>query len=177
MTEDRSCWRSPRTSSASSRAAGSTGMTLAAAKSKSSGGFGSTTRSNLTRSTGLNRAKSRLSATSRSSTRHGRVLNIEPGTLWLKGKDSGAEITGIRARRPGRAFRSFHMDYKGHRILVRYAEHGVAAYRPECGDECDEHENVEKPTTWYTVTTLFRWLSNLVLPGIRPAPVPAPAPA
>jgi hypothetical protein len=174
MTEDRSCWRSPRASSASSRAAGSTGMTLAAAKSKSSGGFGSTTRSNLTRSTGLNRARAGCPLIAQLNKARVRMPEYRPGTVWLKGKDPGAEITGIRAWRPGHAFRSFHMDYKGHRILVRYAEHGVAAYRPECGDECDEHENVEKPTTWYTVTTPFRWLSNLVLPGIRPAPVPAP---
>jgi hypothetical protein len=100
-----------------------------------------------------------------------------PGTMWLKGKDPGASITGIRAWQAGRAFRSFHMDYKGHSILVRYAEHGVATYRPECGDDCDDpsHENVEEPTRWYTVTTPVRWLTKLFLPGIRTVPAPVPA--
>lgn len=57
-----------------------------------------------------------------------RMPEYRPGTRWLKGKDPGAGITGIRAWEPGRAFRSFHMDYKGHRILVRYAGHGVVTY-------------------------------------------------
>jgi hypothetical protein len=78
----------------------------------------------------------------------------------------------------GKGFEPFHMDYKGHRILVRYAGGGVAAYRPDCDpQECDsDHDfrKIDQPTTWHTLTTPFRWLNNIFLPGIRPVPAPVP---
>ena len=77
---------------------------------------------------------------------------------------------------PGKKFNEFSFNYKGHRVSVRYAEGGVAAYRTEeCGEECDESElqKAEDPTFWYRALSIPEKFFSF---GIR-VRFPAPAPA
>lgn len=108
--------------------------------------------------------------------------------LYLSGLNSDYERKTDRGRLPfyewqggrvmkrwkaGREFKEFAMDYRGHRLLVRYAGHGVAAYRPDCTDTeegCDDDLDLDKPTTWHRASTPLRWISNVFgfgLPGVR----------
>lgn len=102
---------------------------------------------------------------SRGEIRQGQI-QVQDYMRWLNGAiDLGREeyMIGIfdrdpnRRWHPGKKFNEFSFDYKGHRVSVRYAEGGVAAYRTEeCGEECDESElqKAENPTFWYRVFSI-----------------------
>jgi hypothetical protein len=104
---------------------------------------------------------------------------------WLNNAiDLGKEdyMIGIFDRDPnhrwheGTWFSAFDFHYNGHRVFVRYAGGGVAAYRTEeCGEECDESElqKAEDPTFWDRIFSLPEKFSSF---GIR-VRFPAPAPA
>lgn len=94
--------------------------------------------------------------------------NTDRGRLPFYGYQGGVVTQRWKA---GREFEEFALDYRGHRLLVRYAGHGVAAYRPDCTDTaegCEDDLDLDKPTTWHRASTPLRWISKLFgLPGVR----------
>jgi RHS repeat-associated protein len=82
--------------------------------------------------------------------------------------------TGIFSKGPkpqwhkGEEFDEFSMDFRGHRLLVKWVEPGIVTYRPDCDPDCDAELNISRPTIWH----IFKSVLSIPLPGVTLDPVP-----
>lgn len=62
---------------------------------------------------------------------------------------------------PGREFDEFKVDYRGHHLLVSWAEPGIAAYRPDCHPNCRADLNLNSRTLMYKLKLAVQILTFL----------------
>jgi hypothetical protein len=82
--------------------------------------------------------------------------------------------TGIFSKGPkpqwrkGEEFDEFSMDFRGHRLLVKWVEPGIVTYRPDCDPDCDAELNISRPTIWH----IFKSVFSIPVPGVTLDPIP-----
>jgi hypothetical protein len=72
----------------------------------------------------------------------------------------------------GGEFSAFTTNYRGHDVLVRWAEPGIALYRPTCSPNCDPGFSLDQPTLIWRIQNSFFVKLLLLLPEVVRVPVP-----